>query len=64
MRSQRFRPRNFTAVGLGLVWLLISLYFLTQGTYVLLWSIFALLAAAIEASALWVLFNDRPDDSR
>ncbi|GGH58521.1 hypothetical protein [Rothia aerolata] len=55
-----FRPRHLTAVGLSLAWLLISLFFISQGTFVTMWSIFALIALAIGAAALWVLFNDRP----
>lgn len=63
MKPQRFRPRNFTAVGLSLTWLLISIYFITQGTFVTFWSVFALVALCIGVFALWVLFNDRPDSS-
>lgn len=62
MKPQRFRPRNFTAVGLGLVWLLTSLYFVSQGTFVVLWAVFAVIALIVEIAAIWVLFNDRPGE--
>ncbi|MBM7050892.1 MULTISPECIES: hypothetical protein [unclassified Rothia (in: high G+C Gram-positive bacteria)] len=55
---KKFRPRNFTAVGLSITWLLISLYFISQGLMVGMWSVFAVIALCIGAAAVWVLFND------
>ena len=37
--NRNFKPRNFTAVFLSVTWLLISIFFITQGTMVTLWSI-------------------------
>ncbi len=56
--NKNFKPRNFTAVFLSVTWFLISIFFITQGTYVTMWSIFAVLAGVIGAAALWVLFTD------
>ncbi|WP_237186114.1 hypothetical protein [Rothia nasimurium] len=56
--NRNFKPRNFTAVFLSVVWLLISIFFITQGAMVTLWSIFACVALVIGAAALWVLFTD------
>lgn len=55
---KKFKPRHFTAVGLSLVWLLISLYFISQGLMVSLWSIFAIVALVIGVAAVWVLLTD------
>lgn len=60
-KQPRFRPRNFTAVGLCATWLMISLFFIGEGTFPVMWSIFAGVALLLGAAALWVLFNDRPD---
>lgn len=59
--NRNFKPRNFTAVFLSVVWLLISIFFITQGAMVTLWSIFACVALVIGAVALWVLFTDTYD---
>ncbi|ORC22162.1 MULTISPECIES: hypothetical protein [Rothia] len=59
--SRNFKPRHTTAVFLSVTWLLISLFFITQGTLVTLWSIFALVALLIGAAAVWVLFTDTYD---
>ena len=56
--NKNFTPRNFTAVFLSVTWFLISIFFITQGTYVTMWSIFAVLAGVIGAASLWVLFTD------
>lgn len=59
--SRNFKPRNFTAVFLSVIWLLISIFFITQGTMVTLWSIFACVALVIGTAAVWVLFTDTYD---
>lgn len=59
--SRKFKPRHTTAVFLSVTWLLISLFFITQGTLVTLWSIFALVALLIGTAAVWVLFTDTYD---
>lgn len=59
--NRNFKPRNFTPVFLSVTWLLISLFFITQGAMVTLWSIFACVALVIGAVAVWVLFTDTYD---
>ncbi|MGH1977910.1 hypothetical protein [Rothia sp. L_38] len=59
--NRNFKPRNFTAVFLSVTWLLISIFFITQGALVTLWSIFACVALIIGAVAVWVLFTDTYD---
>ncbi len=56
-----FKPRHYTAVSLNLVWFFISLFFVSQGTFVLLWSIFAVLALLLGSLSVWVLLTDRTD---
>lgn len=46
---------------MSVIWLLISLFFITQGAMVTLWSIFACVALVIGVAALWVLFTDTYD---
>ncbi len=57
----RFKPRHFKAPSLALIWLLISLYFISQGTQVALWSAFAGVATIIGILGLWILFTDTQD---
>ncbi|WP_326503179.1 hypothetical protein [Rothia nasimurium] len=59
--NRNFKPRNFTAVFLSVIWLLISIFFITQGAMVTLWSIFACVALVIGVAAVWVLFTDTYD---
>lgn len=58
MSQKKFKPRNFTALGLAAVWFLISLFFIWQGTLLGVWIPFAAVALLIGSAALWVLLND------
>ena len=62
MPQRKFKPRNFTAVMLSVIWFLVSVSFIVQGLQVMLWSIFACVALAIGVAAVWVLLTDTYED--
>lgn len=59
--KRNFKPRNFTAVFLSIIWFLVSVSFVIQGMMVQLWIGFAGVALIIGGLAVWVLFTDTYD---
>jgi len=59
--KRNFKPRNFTAVFLSIIWCLVSVSFIIQGMMVQLWIGFAVVALIIGGLAVWVLFTDTYD---